>query len=282
MGGSKAPAAPDYVGAAQAQGAADLQAAIATGKINNPTVNNPYGSQTVTWGGAQGTEPTINQTLSPEQKKIFDANNAAKETLSNAGITSANQVQSALGTPLDYSKLGPAPTGSVKARQDVIDAAMSRVNTDTAGQRTAKNSELIAAGIRPGTPAYETAMAGIDRQYNDARQQAILNATGAAQADYGIDQNARNQAIFEMMQQRQTPLNEVNALASGSQVNSPFSGSLGYQPGAQVGAAPVFNAQVQQGQANQNQYNQNQASYNSNVSAGAGLIGSLGSAALSR
>jgi len=278
MGGSSAPKAPDYVGAAKAQGESNLQAAVATGQINNPNVYNPYGTQKVTWSGNQ---PTIVQELSPEQQAIFDAGNEAKKTLSDTGVTAARNVQSSLSNPLDFSSLGEQPKAE-KMRQDVIDAAMSRVNTDTQGQRDARNSELIAAGIRPGTAAYDTAMTQIDRQYNDARQQAIQSGTQAAQADFGINQQARNQAIFEMLQQRQVPLNEINALMSGSQVTSPFSGSLGYQPGANVGAAPVANAVNQQGQAQQNLYNQQQAAYNNNVSAGAGLIGSIGSSYLGR
>ena len=64
MGGSPSPApAPDYVGAAQATGASNLAAAVASGHINNPNVVNPYGSQTVTWNG---NDPTLTQTLSPE------------------------------------------------------------------------------------------------------------------------------------------------------------------------------------------------------------------------
>ena len=47
------PPAPDYTGAAQAQGAANLDAAVATAKLSNPNINSPYGSQTVTYGNPQ-------------------------------------------------------------------------------------------------------------------------------------------------------------------------------------------------------------------------------------
>lgn len=274
MGGSSAPEPPDYVGAAQAQGQSNLEAAIATGKINNPNINNPYGTQVVTWNGQQ---PTIVQKLAPEQQRIFDAQNIAKQTLSETGAAAAQNVKGSLSNPVNFSGVGPSLNDAEKSRSDVINAMMARVDTDTAGQRQAKNSELIAAGIRPGTTAYDNAMGLIDRQYNDARQQAISAGTQAAQADFGINQQARNQAIFELLQQRQVPLNEINALLSGSQVSSPFSGSLGYQPGASVQAAPIANAVNQQGQAQQNAYNQSQATNNANLAAGAGLIGSLGS-----
>lgn len=49
-GKGSAPPAPDYKGAAQAQGQANVDAAIATAKLSNPNIINPYGSQTVTYG----------------------------------------------------------------------------------------------------------------------------------------------------------------------------------------------------------------------------------------
>jgi hypothetical protein len=48
-----APPAPDYAGAAQAQGAANVETARIQGRMNNPNVYTPYGSQTVTWGNQQ-------------------------------------------------------------------------------------------------------------------------------------------------------------------------------------------------------------------------------------
>jgi len=277
MGGSSAPAPPDYVGAAQAQGQANLEATIASGKINNPNVTNPYGTQTVTWKGGQ---PSVIQQLSPDQQALFDKSNQAKSTIADTGVLASKNVQQSLSKPLSFDGLPAAPKNSGQYRDDVIKAMMSRVDTDTAGQRSTKNSELIAAGIRPGTAAYDSAMGLIDRQYNDARQNAIKAGGDAAAQDYGMDLQSRNQAIFEALQQRSVPLNEINALLSGSQVSSPFAGNLGYQPGANAQAAPIFGATQAQGQSQQNQYNQQQAMYNNNVAAGAGLIGSLGSAAM--
>lgn len=303
MGGDSAPPAPDYVGAANAQGQANLQATIASGKINNPNINNPYGTQSVTWGSSAppppdsvktpaqlaawkanyAYTPTLTQTLAPAQQAIFDQQNAGKLALSKGGAASAQNVQDLLSSKLDFSKL-PGSTDKTPGaiRDEAYNAIMGRVNTDIAGQRSAKNSELIAAGIRPGTAAYQNAMMQIDRQANDAQQQAILSAGQEGSRDYQIEQTNRNQAIFELLQQRQVPINEINALLSGSQVTSPFSGGLGYQAGQGVQAAPIAGAIQAQGQAQQNQYNQQQAGYNANIGAGAGLIGSLGSAWLGK
>jgi len=273
------PSPPDYVGAAVVQGAANKEAAIASGHINNPNVNNPYGSQRVTWDGV---DPTVNQTLSPEQQILYEKGLIGKNALLDTGNAMSGYVKDTLSQPLDFTGLPDAPGTANKVREDAVKAMMSRVDVDTAGQRDAANSSLIAAGIRPGTAAYGTAMQQIDRQYNDARQQAVLGAGQQAAQDYGQNMQSRQQAITELLAKRDTPLNEISALQSGTQVSNPFSGNLGYQAGANVQATPYANAIANQGQAQQGIYNQQQASYNSNLSAGAGLIGSLGAAAITR
>jgi len=50
------PKSPDYVGAAKEQGKQNLLAAVQTGFMNNPNINNPYGSQTVKWSKTGGTK----------------------------------------------------------------------------------------------------------------------------------------------------------------------------------------------------------------------------------
>jgi len=314
----QAPPPPDYVGAAVAQGVANKEAAIATGKINNPNVINPYGSQTVTWNTndtaaipppkgmdpvsawhwnndpahqfKKGTDaiPTVVQKLSPEQQKLYMTKTAGQQMLAEGGLNLGNQAKVAMAKPLSF-KGAPAapilPSTANKLRQDALTATMSRVNTDTAGQRDAANSNLIAAGIRPGTAAYKTAMDQINRGYNDARMQAILGAGQQAAQDYGMQaQNyglgmqGRTQGISEILALRETPMNEAGALQSGTQVSNPFAGGLGYQAGANMNAAPVAQGIANQGQAAQNMYNVQQAGANSNLSAGAGLLGSIGSA----
>jgi len=282
---SKPPPAPDYVGAAQAQGQANLQAAIASGIMNNPNVSNPYGTQTVTWqyernkaGKIIRAIPTITQKFSPEQQGLYNQSVAAKSNLGRASISSSANVANRLKNGLDFSGLPGAPKNSGQRREDVIAAMMSRANQDIGRQRENTQSELIAAGIRPGTKAYAAQMDILNRQQNDAEQQAILAGGQEATRDFGMDTQSRQQALSEMLTQRQTPLNEVNALMTGSQVTNPFASGLGFQAGTNVQAAPIANAIGQQGQASMNMYNQQQANMNNNISAGAGLIGSLGSA----
>lgn len=281
MSSSKAPPAPDYVGAAQAQGKANLDSAVATGIINNPNVNSPFGSQRVTWSydGTGKAYPTITQQFSKPQQALYNQSLLAKQNLANAGTALSKNV--ATGA-LDLSGLPARPDSANNIRDDVVNAMMSRYNTQFAAQKDQANSQMIAAGIRPGTAAYQAQMDAIGRQQNDAMNQAILAGGQQAAQDFNMDTTSRQNALAEMLTQRQTPLNEVNALISGSQVNNPFAGGLGYNGAGNVQAAPIANGIANQGQAAMNQYNASQAALNGNISAGAGLLGSLGSAWLSR
>ena len=86
--------APDYSGAAKEQGAANLEAAKASGRINNPNVISPYGTQQVTW---DGDTPTLTQTFSPSQQALFDQSNATKLQLSQLSGQGATALQGVVG-----------------------------------------------------------------------------------------------------------------------------------------------------------------------------------------
>jgi len=338
-GGGKgdAPDTPNYEAAAVAQGQASLEAARATAKLNNPNIVNPYGTQTVTYGGGppvfnqtaydramedyrksldsynnsgntgffngniwvggngggqkklpvapnqadyyiQNGDPdvgTVTQQLSPAEQAIYDKNVQQRTNIGDVGITGSAALKDIIGQKIDLSG-APTVGDGAATRNKSYDALMSRVNEDTANSREQRNSSLIAAGIRPGTKAYDDAQNLITRGYNDARGNAEINAGNAAEQQFGIDTKNRQQYIAELLAQRQTPLNEINALMSGSQVNNPFANGIGYQGGASVQAAPIFSAAQQQGQADLNAWNAQQSGANSMM----GGLFSLGSAAM--
>jgi hypothetical protein len=159
-------------------------------------------------------------------------------------------------------------------RQSVIDAMMGRANEDYSQQTDQANSDLIAAGIRPGTKAYADRMQAIERSRNDARNQAEISGGNAASQAFNMDSQRRQQAISEILAQRQTPLNEINALMSGSQVSNPFAMPNASQ-NANIAPAPIFGATQAQGQADMNIYNAQAGAANSTQS---GLMGLGGSA----
>jgi hypothetical protein len=275
------PTPPDYAGAATAQGIANLEAARATSKLNNPNIVGPTGTQTVQYGiNGDPDQAQVTQTLSPEQQAIYNKQVQVKGLLGDLGITGANALQGVVGKSVDFAGAPAAPGSSQALRSQVIDAQMARVNEDANKTREQKNSDLIAAGIRPGTQAYDDQMNLIQRGVNDAKNVAINNAGAEAQRSYGMDQASRKDYIAELLARRQTPLNEINALMSGSQVSNPFAGNLGFQGGASAAPAPIFNAAQAQGQAEMNNYQiASNAAASGNNSMMSGL-GTLGSAAM--
>lgn len=331
------PPAPDYAGAAQQQGQANLDAAKLQGKINNPNVVNPYGTQQTTYGSglnqqayntAQSNyesqlmkylnaggenqpttiagqpfrgvtslitnpnriakpvqpnqmdyilgdkdQPTLTQTFSPEQQALFDESNKAKLSLSQLATRGAGTAGEVIGKNVDLSGMPGAPT-SGGVNQRVIDSMMGRVNEDYGKATDEKNSSLIAAGIRPGSTAYDNSMQLLQRGKNDAAQQAVLAGYQQGGVEFDKDTASRRNAIAEYMAQRQTPLNEITALMSGSQVSNPFSVPA-YAQNASVAPAPLFGATQQAGNWQSDLYNA-QAAQAGNLQQGLFGLGGAG------
>lgn len=270
-----APEPPNYAAAATAQGAANQEAAVAGSRLNNPNVINPYGTQTWVEGATDTSRPTMVQEFSPEQQALYNQSVQTKGLMGDLGIQGATALGDVIGQNLDLSSLPAAPGDASATRDSVYNAMMSRVNEDIGRSIEQKNSDLIAAGIRPGTQAYDNAMAQIERGRTDARNQALLSSGSEAQRDYQMNADRRRTALSEMLAGRQTPLNEINALLSGSQVSNPFAVPNAAQ-NTQIAPAPQFAAAQAQYQGDLNSYNAQQAGMGNMMS---GLF-SLGSAGL--
>ncbi len=244
------PAPPDYAGSAREQGVANIEAAKVQGKINNPNVISPYGTQIVTWNGDQ---PTMTQKFSPDQQAIFDQSNQNKIGLNQLAGQGTDALKGVVGTGVDFGSIPAAPT-SGGVNQRVIDSMMGRVNEDYGKATDDANSSLIAAGIRPGTQAYDDRMQLLQRGKNDAAQQAVLAGYQQGNTQFGQETAARKDAIAEYLSKRQIPLNEITALMSGSQVNNQFA-TPGYAQNGQVAPAPLFGATQQKAAWDQGLYN---------------------------
>ena len=288
------PPAPDYVGAAKAQGVENLEAARATAKLGNPNVYSPYGNQTVTY---EGDVPTVTQTLTPQAQETLSAQQKVQTGLANLGSQGVETAQNVMGTPfqfggpsvqtaLDTSQIAKMPVNAGTTGQEAI---MSRLEPSLARNRVSTETQLINQGLRPGSEAYDNAIKLLGQQENDARTQAVMqglgldissNAQGFNQALQGgqFGNTAQQQALAQAIQQRQLPLNEITALMSGSQIQNPQFGA--YQ-GANVQAAPIANATAQEGQFAQNLYNQQVATANAQT-AGMYSLGGSGAMAAAR
>lgn len=273
-----APPAPDYSAAATAQGQANLDTALAQGKINNPNVNSPYGSQTVTWNGQQ---PTITQTLDPTSQGIYNTQQVTRQglaDLSNTGIGIAGGVLDkpfqptgpGVQTGLDTSGVAAMP---VSPGTTGYDAIMSRLNPELDRQQQQLDTQLRNQGLPVGSDAYNTQMTQFGQNRNDLETQAAAQGVSADMAanNQGYNQalqggqfanTAQQQSETQQLQQRELPLNEITGLMSGSQIQSPT-----FQPytGSNIAPPPVFQGAQAQGQAAQNIYNQQVASSNANT-----------------
>ena len=166
----------------------------------------------------------------------------------------------------------PGPPGQI--RDDVINAMMSRVNTDYGRAMEQKKADLTSGGIPVGSEAWKAEMDRMDRGLNDARQQAIIAGTGAASQDFSQTQVARKDAIAEALLKRQSPLNEISALMSGSQINNQFA-MPGVAPAPAPAPAPIFAATNAAGQYGIDVYNA-QAQQRANMQQGLFGLGSAG------
>lgn len=284
-----APPAPDYAGAAVAQGAANIESARATAKLNNPNMYTPYGTQLVSY---EGDVPTVRQTLTPTSQKSLEAQQNVGLSLSNLAQKGTGIASDVLDKPfsfggpdvqtsLDTSGIAKMPVNAGMTGQEAI---MARLEPSLAKQRVSTETQLINQGLRPGSEAYNNAINLLGQQENDARTQAVTqglnldigaNAQGYNQALQSgqFGNTAQQQAMAQAIQQRQMPLNEINALTSSSQIQNP---QFSAYTGANVAPPPIAQAAAQQGQYDQNAYNAQVASQNANT---AGLY-SLGGAGM--
>lgn len=192
-GGGSPPPAPDYTGAA-----------ITQGKMSNPNISNPFGSQTVTYGADNSAN--VNQEFSPELQRLF------------------NRPQG------DPNSLPSAPINPGQTSQD---AMFSRLEPNLTRSREALDVKLANQGIMPGSQAYNTALEQQGQQENDLRLQA-------ASQGIGLDQNARAQALNEQAYYRNAPLQEYSML-KGLMNNTGYDPAPYFQG---VQAAGDYNADI--------------------------------------
>ena len=272
-GGGKgsAPPAPDYTGAAQATAAGNLEAARATAAANRTNQITPYGSLIYT--ANPGTDPygntlyTATQTLAPAQQQILEQTNKLNEGLmstANRGLNYANTVLSQPG--VDTSTL---PTVGINPGQSYQEAIMSRLGPQIDRENAALEQQLANRGIAAGTDAYKQAKLLQAQKQNDLLNSAVVQGMGMG---LNANQQAFQQAAYNQMQ----PINVINALRTGSQVQNPSFANTPMQ--AQTAGPDLLGA------ANASYQNQ-LAAYNAQQAAQGGFLGglmSLGGAAISR
>lgn len=250
--------------------------------------------------------------LNPTYQAILDSQARTGQRALDTGDLLLQNVQGAISSPFNLSGLPPLQTGvdggqiqtslPVKDysadRRRVEDAIMSRFNQDFARQDASNDVKLANQGIGLGSEAYAADKDILNRSRNDALTQAILAGGQEQSRLFGLDQasgqfanqaqaqqygqnyqnaslqnQARQQAISELLQQRNQPLNELAVL-------------LGYAPGIQTPNPPSFGGNVAGTDIagiTQGNFNNQMANYNTAMNQQSGLLGGLfglGSAAI--
>ena len=211
---SSAPPPPDYSGAAKETAAGNLDAARAATAANRVNQYTPYGSLEYK---VSGEDPYGNatwsatQSLAPAQQQLLDYQNQASLGLGQLTGKGLGYVNNMLDTPFDTSKL---PTTGFNPSQSYQDAYMQRLQPQIQQGREALSTQLANSGIPVGSEAYRRAMMGQGQKEND------LLAAATTQG-FGVGQQARQSALQEQAYLRNEPLNTLNAVRSGAQVQGP-------------------------------------------------------------
>lgn len=258
------PAAPDYASAAQKTAEGDLKMANYATKANRINQFTPYGSLTYKYTpefDSQGKETgggwSQTMDLTPEAQSALNQQlelNRKYGEVANVGFDKARQIFE--NPEIDQSKL---PQRAIDVGQTAQQAIMSRLQPQLAQQEEALRTRLANQGITLGSDAYGKEMSAQGQRANDLQLQAALQGIN-------LDQANRSSALQEQAYLQDRPLNLINALRSGNQVNAPQ-----FQNFAQQGATQGPNMLG----ATQAQYGADMDAYNANQAASSGMLGGL-------
>lgn len=219
----KAPPAPDYVGAAHAQGAANVEAARTSGKLSNPSFSNPYGTRNVTFGYKGDPDQVyVEDRLTPLGQQRFNQEERINTQLGQVAEEGIGRVRGMLGSQFDMSQVQGRPDlANALSRDKMTQSIIDRNQPMMDRRRSQIETQLSNQGIHRGSEAWNAAMDDLGREENDFRLGAI-QAGGAEQSRmYGLESDARAKDIQTQAYLRSLPLNEINALRSGAQVGMP-------------------------------------------------------------
>lgn len=219
FGKSDPPPAPDYAGAAQATAAGDLKNAQFATKANRINQNTPYGSLSYQYtpqydaeGNETGAGWTQNQTLAPQAQETLNKQLALSNQYADVAGIGFNKARASLEDPtLDMSGI---PDRAINVGQTAQQAIMSRLNPQMQQREEQLRQQLANQGIGLGSTAFGREMANYNQGRNDLEMQAALQGIS-------LDQANRGAALQEQAYLKDRPLNLINALRTGAQVQNP-------------------------------------------------------------
>jgi hypothetical protein len=287
MGKKSQPAAPDYTGAAMAQAQSSQDAQTRADWTNRPNMVTPWGESQ--WSSKAGVDPatgkpitewTNNVTLSGDQQKSLDDQMAIQSGRSDLAKGMMGRLSDATAKPFDWDNLqamaGVPQTGD-DTRKRVEQGLMDRMAPVHAQQTAGLEGKLANMGLTRGSEAWNREMQRMGDQQSREQFNALEQGGQEQQRQFGMNlqsagyQNQlRQQQIAEQAQQRNMPLNELNALLSGQQVNSP--GFQNFSQSTSAGGANLLGAA-------QSQYGAQQDAANAKAAQTSGIMSGIGSIA---
>jgi len=205
------PKPPDPSKVAGAQTAQNVSTAIAQGFLNNVNQVTPYGTLTYDVNGSyQMRDPNTGKTydiptwvaeqqLSPQAQQTVDATMRAETNFANAAEAQSGVLGDVLGTPFEYNP-GVHEEWALGLYDNLNREAYQR-------QDDSLQNRLAQQGIMPGSEAYDRQMQNTTQGRQMARDDFLLDSYGTG--------------MQTALTQRNQPLNEMNALLTGSQVQQP-------------------------------------------------------------
>ncbi len=168
----------------------------------------------------------------------------------------------------DLAPTGTVPTADLATRQHVEQGLLERMRPENEYQRAGLETQLQNMGLSRGSEAWNRESQRLQDQQDRQKFLALEQGGQEMQRQFGMDTQSfdlqnrlRQQQIAEQVQQRNTPLNELNALLTGQLVNNPqmptfntsqSSGGVDYSGAAQNqynAGMDAFNAKQQQQQS---------------------------------
>lgn len=263
MGKPKAPKPPDPMETSAAQTGTNIGTAIANNTMGMVNQVTPDGSLTYSQtGNYTYTDPytgksyelpkyTATTALSETGQAIKGQNDQTQLNMAQTGAQQSAFLKDYLGTPWNPD------TSAIEGRLNELGS--QRLDPRFAQEEDKLRTRLANQGVTAGSEAWNREMSGFGQTKNDAYNSLMLQGRG--------------QAFNELGSIRNQPINEISALLSGSQVNSPNVQMMQPQGAATTDVAGLINAN----------YAQKQQNYQSQMAQRQGLLGglfSLGAGAL--
>ncbi len=245
MGKSKPPAPPDPIQTAGAQTGTNIGTAIANNQMGMVDRIGPDGSVTYSTSCTyRWTDPntvklydvpktTETTTLSEMGQKIKGQTDATQFNLAETGAQQSGFLKDYLGNVWNPD------TSAIEGR--LMELGSQRMNPRFEQEEDRLRTRLTNQGITPGSEAWNREMSSFGQNKNDAFNSLMLQGRG--------------QAMGELQAIRNQPINEISALLSGSQVNTPQGGGFQPQGAATTDVAGLINSNYNQRAANWQQQN---------------------------